>query len=133
VQNSIVFGIAFLVSLTIYLFFVMPLDFLNIRHQTTAMKLGLLTIIAVFPLTIAWLLMIKGVATFLLSVSFHIVSLFFLYRGFYFEDQISVFQYSWAESGGSLVGIENFLIYILISFLGIIISLILLKPKKEAE
>ncbi|MFN7251429.1 MAG: hypothetical protein ACK4M9_11640 [Anaerobacillus sp.] len=132
-QNSIVFGIAFLFSLTIYLFFVMPLDFLHIQHHTTAMKLGLLTVIAIFPLTIAGLLIFKGVAVFLLSVSFHVVSLIFLYRAFYLEDQLSVFQYPWTESGGSLAGIENFLIYILISLLGIITSLFLLRSKKEAE
>jgi hypothetical protein len=133
VQNSIVFGIAFLFSLTIYLFLVMPLDFTHMQQQTTSMKLGLLTVIAIFPLTIAGLLIIKGVAVFLLSLSFHVVSLFFLYRGLYLEDQILVFHYSWTESGGSLVGIENFLIYILISLLGVITSLVLLKPKKDTK
>lgn len=130
-NNRMIYGIAILFSFVIYLFFIMPLDFSQVLQYTTLMKIGLLIVITIFPLVLAWLYISRGTNAFLFSVPFHFVGLIFLYREFYIDDQITMFDYSFTDSPGSLAGLENFLLYILISLLGIVLSLVFVNLKKH--
>lgn len=126
-----IYGIAVLFSLVIYLFFIMPLDFSQVIHYTTLTKIGLLIVITIFPLVLAWLYISRGTNAFLFSVPFHFIGLVFLYREFYGEGQFTMFNYSFTDNPGSLAGLENFLLYILISLLGIVLSLVFLDMKTQ--
>jgi hypothetical protein len=128
--NSIIYGIASLYSLVVYFFFVMPPDFIHPFSHSILAKIGILLIILIFPLIFARLFITKGYQFLLFSSPFYVVSLFFLYRAFNIENQKSLLEYSFIKSGGSAVGIENILLYILFSLLGIIIALIFYNQPK---
>ncbi|MCT8136758.1 hypothetical protein H1D32_02700 [Anaerobacillus sp. CMMVII] len=130
-QNRMIYGMAILFSLVIYLFFVMPLDFSQLLLTDTLMKVGILIVILVFPMLLAWLKITRGNRVFMFALPFHLIGLFFLHRGLYLEGQIVVFKYSFKEYGSSLVGIENFILYLAISLLGLIIALVFLEPNQR--
>lgn len=129
-QNSVVYGVAILISSLIYLFLIMPLDFSQITHYNTLLKLGILSVIVIVPLMLAWIYIWKGIIAFFLAIPFYLVGLFFLYRGST-EEILLVFYYSFAENRANLTGMENFLLYILFSLLGIIVALIMVTPKEK--
>lgn len=128
-QNRMVYGVAILFSLIIYLLFVVPLDFA--QNHSTSTKIGLIPIIVTFPLFFAWLFLKKGPRFFLVTVPYYFVGLFFLYRGLLSEDQLTIFEYSFIESRGSLAGVEYFLLYFLISIFGVVLQLIFTKSPQD--
>jgi hypothetical protein len=122
VHNRMIYGISILVSLTIYLFFVIPLDFSQMPHHNTPIKIGILIGLVIFPLMNVRLFITKGIVPFLFSTTLHVVGLYFLFRGLYFE---TVMDHSFNERAGMFAGIEYFLLFILFSLLGIVVTLII--------
>ncbi len=126
-QNRMVYGVAILFSLVIYFLFVIPIDLSF--HQ----KIGLLPIIIALPLFFAYLLVKKGTKFILVTIPYYFVGLFFLYRGIHLDDQLTIFEYSFIENGGSLKGVEYFFLYILISLFGVVLQFILKKKSRLDE
>jgi hypothetical protein len=141
-KKCIVYTIAFLFSVVVHYFFVVPLEFTEMLQNQMILHLLIFLTILVFPMLMARSFITRGIKSLFISLPFFVAGLFLLYRGFYLEGQFSILDtlVKTIESthvsndaerySGSFIGIESFLLYIIVSEFGVLLSFLLYKKKQ---
>lgn len=140
-QKSVIYGFAFLFTLLIQFKFVLPIQLPEaLQDQTHLYGLVFITLL-VFPLLMARALIKKGMRALFISLPFYLAGLLLLYRGFYLENQFSFidFLFTKIESThgdfegdyGSFLGLESFLLYIVVCEFGVLLSFFLCKQSRN--
>ncbi|OIJ12861.1 hypothetical protein BKP35_09845 [Anaerobacillus arseniciselenatis] len=145
IVKSSIYGTAVLFSLAIYLLFVRPINFADTIQQPFVVHIVIFVALLLFPLLIAWLFITRGKSAFFIAVPFYLIGLFFLYRGFYMENQFSILDYLFieiqqmdrtttpAKEAASFIGLESFFLYIIISEFGILLAYFLKRRKGKTS
>lgn len=131
-KRSIIYGFAFLLTILIQVLFVLPIGLPEpLQNQTHLYGLVFITLL-VFPLLMARALIKKGKRSLYITLPFYIAGLLLLYRGFYLEDQFSFIDFLFMKiesthgdfegDYGSFLGLESFLLYIVVCEFGVLLS-----------
>lgn len=143
VKIALIYGITLLLSFILYLSF-SPNQYSDIRQH-----IFLFSLVSIFPIGIATFLVKYKKRAFLVSSVFFVLGLFFLYRGFFFNQPFSVIDYFFVDNVETIIEkidetqvriihttpftyryLEGIIIYCILNTLGITIGYYNQKTKK---